>query len=88
VDDNYDPNILKWVDTNCPRTFVYDDAQVTVLEEALPFQTNKRSRIFLKNKKNPDCKSYNYKDSTRLVQTLFRICAFCRVIKHIITKCP
>jgi hypothetical protein len=26
VDDNYDPNILEWVDMNYPRTFVYDDA--------------------------------------------------------------
>jgi hypothetical protein len=36
MEDNYDPNIPKWVDTNYPRTFVYDDAHVNVLEDALP----------------------------------------------------
>jgi hypothetical protein len=36
VDNNYDPNIPKWVDVNYPKTFMYDDAQVNVLKEALP----------------------------------------------------
>jgi hypothetical protein len=42
VDDNYDPSTPKWVDMNYPRTFVYDDAHVNVLEEALPFKVNKK----------------------------------------------
>ncbi len=48
MEDNYDPNILKWADVNCLKTFMYDDAQVNVLEEALPFQMNlcKRIKIF------------------------------------------
>ncbi len=37
VNDNYDPNISEWVDENYPRTSVYNDAQVNVLEEALPY---------------------------------------------------
>jgi hypothetical protein len=40
VEDNYDPNILEWANVNCLRIFMYDDAQVNVLEEALPFQMN------------------------------------------------
>jgi hypothetical protein len=40
VEDKYDPNILDWVDVNCLRTSMYDDAQVNVLEEALPLQMN------------------------------------------------
>ncbi len=36
MEDKYDPNIPKWVDANYPRTFVYDDAHVNVLEDALP----------------------------------------------------
>ncbi len=34
MEDNYDLNILEWVDVNCLRTSMYDDAQVNVLEEA------------------------------------------------------
>ncbi len=51
VEDNYDPNIPKGVDANCPRMFVYDDAQVNILEEALPFQMDHKSRIIEKRKK-------------------------------------
>ncbi len=29
--------ISEWVDANFPRTYVYDDEQVNVMEEALPF---------------------------------------------------
>jgi hypothetical protein len=53
VENNYNPNIPKGVDANCPRTFVYDDAQVNVLEEALPFQMDHKSRITRREKKNP-----------------------------------
>jgi hypothetical protein len=45
LEDNYNPNIPKGVDANCPRTFVYDDAQVNVLEH--------KSRIIRREKKNP-----------------------------------
>jgi hypothetical protein len=53
VENNSNPNIPKGVDANCPRTFVYDDAQVNVLEEALPFQMDHKSRITRREKKNP-----------------------------------
>jgi hypothetical protein len=36
MDDNYNLNIPKWVDMNFPKTFMYDNAQVNVLEEGLP----------------------------------------------------
>jgi hypothetical protein len=35
---NYDRTIPKWVNTNYPRTSVYDDAQVNVLEEDYHFK--------------------------------------------------
>jgi hypothetical protein len=43
MENNYDPNIPKWVDANYPRTSLYD-AKVNVLEEALPFQSNHRNK--------------------------------------------
>lgn len=51
VDDNYDPSTPKWVDMNYPRTFVYDDAHVNVLEEALPFKVNKKRQKKSKTQK-------------------------------------
>jgi hypothetical protein len=36
VEDNYNPNILEWVDANYQITIVNDDAHVNVLEQALP----------------------------------------------------
>jgi len=44
VEDNYDPNILEWVGVNYPRTSMYDDAHVNVLEDALPFQMDHISK--------------------------------------------
>jgi hypothetical protein len=44
MDDNYDFSIPKWVDENYPINFVYDDAQVIVLEEALLISMNNKSR--------------------------------------------
>jgi hypothetical protein len=38
VENNYNPNIPKWANMNYLWMYVYDDAQVNVLEEALPFQ--------------------------------------------------
>jgi hypothetical protein len=35
VEDNYVLNILEWVGANYPRTFMYDDAHMNVLEEVL-----------------------------------------------------
>jgi hypothetical protein len=66
---------------------VYDDAQVNVLEEALPPQMNNTSKRIKTDRKNPKHRSFNYEDSTRLAQTLSKIFAFCRVRGHIITKC-
>jgi hypothetical protein len=40
VEDNYDINIPKWVDANYPITFMYDNASVDVLKEALLIQMN------------------------------------------------
>ncbi len=44
MDDNYNLNIPKWVDTNYPKTLVYDDAQVNVLEKTLPLEMNNRNK--------------------------------------------
>lgn len=38
VEDNYDPNILEWVDVNYQIMSMYDDAHVKVFEEALDFK--------------------------------------------------
>jgi hypothetical protein len=45
VEYNYDLNILEWADVNCLKTSLYDDAQVNVLEEVLPFQMNLCKKI-------------------------------------------
>jgi len=58
------------------------------LEDALPFQTDNRSRRIKKDKRNLECKSYSYEDLVVLVQTFFRFCAFCRIIEHVIIECP
>jgi hypothetical protein len=55
---------------------------------ALPILTNNRSRGFERDRRNPECKSYNYEDSTRLVQIIFKICAFYKIKGHVIKKCP
>jgi hypothetical protein len=60
VDYNYHPSILEWVDKNYPRNFVYNDAHVNVLEEALPILTNNRNKGLEKNRRDLECKSYNY----------------------------
>lgn len=88
MDDNYNPSILKWVDKNYSTNFVYNDAHVNVLEEALSVLTNNRNKGLERNRRNPKCKSYNYEDSTTLVHTISRICAFYRVRGHVITRCP
>jgi hypothetical protein len=66
---------------------VYDDAQVNVLEEALPPQMNNTSKRIKTNRKNPKHRNLYYEDSTRLAQTFSKIFAFCRVRVHIIIKC-
>jgi len=43
---------------------------VNVLEEALPFQTNHKSRGIKREKKNPKRKSYDSMDSTRLFKKI------------------
>jgi hypothetical protein len=45
---------------------------------------NNRSKRFERDKRDPDCRSYNYEDSTRLVQIISRIYAFYRVKGHVI----
>ncbi len=37
MEDNYNPNIPEWANVNYLKMFVYDDAQVNILEMALPF---------------------------------------------------
>jgi len=44
VENNYNPNIPKWANVNYLRTSMYDAAHLDVLEEALPFQTNHKSK--------------------------------------------
>jgi hypothetical protein len=88
VDDNYDPSILEWVDENYSKTFVYDDAHVNVLEEALPISMNNRNRGLERNIRNLKCESYNYEASTMLVQTISRIYVLYRIKRHVITRCP
>jgi hypothetical protein len=44
MENNYDPKILVWANGDYPRTFMYDDAHVNVLEEALPFQANHNNK--------------------------------------------
>ncbi len=76
MDYIYDPTIPKWVDMNYPIIFVYDDAHVNVLKEALSLQmNNKRKRIEI-DTRNPKRKSYNFEDSTRLAQTILEFVLF------------
>jgi hypothetical protein len=88
VDDNYNPSIPEWVDENYPRNFVYDYAHVNVLEDALPISTNNKNKGLKRDRKDPKCISYDYEDSTTLVQTIFIIYAFYIVKGHVITRCP
>jgi len=44
VENDYNLNIPEWVNAIYSRIFVYDDAQVNVLEEALPPQMNNTSK--------------------------------------------
>ncbi len=60
MDDNYNPSIPKWVYTNYPKTLVYDDAQVIVLEKALPLYMNYRSKGIKRDRKNLKCRSYDF----------------------------
>ncbi len=62
VENNYDPNILYWANANYPKMFLYDDAHVNVLQEALPFLMDHQSRRIKREKKNLQCKSYNFMD--------------------------
>jgi hypothetical protein len=56
---------------------------VNVLEEALPISTNNKSRGFKRDRRNPDYRSYNYEDLTKLAQTIYRICVFYKVKGHV-----
>ncbi len=85
MDNNYDPNIPKWVDANYPRNFMYDDAQVNVLEEALPIQINHRRKGIRKERRNPKLRINDYEDLTMLAQILSQICVLCKVRGHVIT---
>ncbi len=88
MEKNYNTNNPKWVDANYPITSMNDDVQVNVLEEALPFQTNHINKRAGKKIRNPKHRSYNFMDSNRLVQTLFKIYVFYRIRRCVITKCP
>ncbi len=76
------------MDVNYLRTYVYDDAHVNVLEEALLIQMGHKSKRITRKRKNLKCKNYDYDDSTKLLQTLSRIYVYCKVGGHAITKCP
>jgi hypothetical protein len=67
---------------------VYNDAQVNVLEEALPFQSNHKGRRIGRKNRNPKDRSYDSMDLTKLEQTLSKICAFYRSREHGIVECP
>jgi hypothetical protein len=73
MEDNNDLNIPKWAKSNYPRTSMYDDAQVNVLEEALPLQTNHKSKGIRKVIRNPKHMNYNYMHIARLAQILFKL---------------
>ncbi len=60
VEDNYNPNILEWVDANYQITIVNDDAHVNVLEQALPIQMNHKIKGIEKEKKNQERRNYDY----------------------------
>lgn len=59
--DNYNPNILEWANVNYPRTFVYDNAQVNVLEEALPIQIDCKSRRIERERRDLERTNYDSK---------------------------
>ncbi len=88
VENNYDPNIPKWANVNYPRTSMYDNAHLDVLEEALPFQTNHKSKGIKRERRNPERRSHDFMHLAKLVQILSKICAFYRIRKHLITECP
>jgi hypothetical protein len=45
---------------------MYNDAKVNVLEEALQFQSDHRSKGIKRERRNPKCKGSHPMDSTRL----------------------
>jgi len=51
MEDNYDLNFPKWANANYPKTSLYD-AQVNVMEEALPFQSNHKNKGIKGGKKS------------------------------------
>jgi hypothetical protein len=69
VEDNYNFSIPKWVDANYLITFIYDDAHVNVLDEALLIQIDHKSKGIEREIRNPKCKSYDFEDFTRLAPT-------------------
>lgn len=73
---------------NYPRTSVYDDAQVNVLEEALPLKMNNKSKRIKRDKINPKCRSYDFEYSSILVESSIKIYVFCRIKGHDVIKCP
>jgi hypothetical protein len=83
MEDNYDPNIPKWADANYPRTSLYD-AQVNVLEEALPFQLDRINKGIEGHNNDQECRCYDYVDLVRLVQTFSKIFVFYRIKECVI----
>jgi hypothetical protein len=67
---------------------MYDDAHANVLEVALPIQMSHKSKRIRRKRRNLECKNYDFNDSTKLVQTLSIIYAFCKVGRHAIIICP
>ncbi len=53
MEDNYYPNIPKWGYANYPTTSMYNDAQMNVLKEGLPFQMDHKSKGIRRERMNP-----------------------------------
>lgn len=88
MEDNYNFSIPKWVDANYPITFIYDDAHVNVLDWTLLIQIDHKSRGIERERRNLECKSYNFEDFTRLVPTRCKIYVFYKVRRHVSIECP
>ncbi len=66
MDDNYNPSILEWLYENLSRNYMYDDAHVNVLEEALSILMNNLSKGLERNRRDKKCRSYDFEDLARL----------------------
>jgi hypothetical protein len=63
-----------------------DGAHMNVLTEELPFQMDHGSKGIGKERRNLECKSYDYVDTCKLAQILSKICVLCKVRGHVLLK--